>query len=106
MMSARIIPIAAGREVPPQHLGEPGRALWKSIQRDHEITDGAGLALLTRACECQDRLAQVREQLAADGLLVAGYKKQPRPHPLLAVEAETTRLQLAAIRALGLEVDG
>lgn len=104
-MSAKVVPIAAGREVPPQHLGAPGRGLWTSIQRDHDIADGAGLALLTRACECQDRLAQVRAQLAADGLLVPGYKKQPRPHPLLAVEAETVRLQLAAIRALGLEIE-
>ncbi len=104
-MNARVVPIAAGREVPPSHLGEPGRALWKSVQRDHDIVDGAGLALLARACECQDRLAQVRAQLAVDGMLVVGYKKQPRPHPLLAVESETVRLQLAAIRALGLEIE-
>lgn len=104
-MSAKVVPIAAGREVPPSHLGEHGLALWRAVQRDHEVTDGAGLALLARACECQDRLAQVRAQLAKDGLLVAGYKKQPRPHPLLAVESETARLQLAAIRALGLEIE-
>ena len=104
-MTARVVPIAAAREVPPCHLGEAGVALWRSIQRDHEVTDGAGLALLARACECADRLAQIRAQLAVDGLLTAGYKKQPRPHPLLAVEAETIRLQLAAIRALGLEID-
>lgn len=104
-MSASITPISAARDTAPVHLGEHGKRLWKSVQRDHDITDGAGLALLTRACECQDRLAQVRAQLATDGLLVAGYKKQPRPHPLLAVESETTRLQLAAIRALGLEID-
>jgi P27 family predicted phage terminase small subunit len=103
MPAPKVVPIATGREIPPAHLGDAGRALWRSIQRDHEIADGAGLALLARACECADRLAAVREQVAKDGLLVPGYKRQPRPHPLLSVEAEAIRLQLAALRALGLE---
>lgn len=106
MPAPKVVAIGAGREIPPGHLGEAGRALWRSIQRDHDIADGAGLALLARACECADRLVAVRAQIAEDGLCVPGYKRQPRPHPLLATEAEAIRLQLAALRALGLEPEG
>lgn len=103
MPAPKVVPIATGREIPPAHLGEAGRALWRSIQRDHEISDGAGLALLARAAEAMDRLAQVREQIARDGVVTRGYKGQPRGHPLLSVESDLVRVQLACLRQLGLE---
>ena len=102
--SANVTPIGKGRDVPPAHLGEHGRVLWRDVLRDHDIDDGAGRALLLRACEALDRLRQVQAQIAADGLTTPGYKKQPRPHPLLAVEAEQSRILLACFRGLNLDL--
>lgn len=102
-MAAKLVSITKGREIPPGHLGEAGRSLWASLRRDHEISDAAGLCLLARACEAQDRLAQVREQIARDGVVTRGYKGQPRGHPLLSVESDLVRVQLACLRQLGLE---
>jgi hypothetical protein len=44
-----------------------------------------------------ERLAEVDEQLSADGLVVAGSRRQLRQHPLLALEA---RLRLELSQAL------
>ena len=102
-MTATVTHIAAARDAAPAHLGEHGRRLWRDIITDHGIDDAGGRAMLLRACEALDRLRQVQVQIAADGLLVPGYRKQPRPHPLLAVEAEQTRIILACFRTLNLD---
>lgn len=104
MKSSNVTPIASRRDAAPAHLGESGRALWQDVLRDHEIDDGAGRALLLRACESLDRLRQVQAAIAEEGLSVPGYKRQPRPHPLLAVEVEQSRILLACFRGLNLDM--
>lgn len=103
-MAGAVVPIRAGKDTAPAHLGEHGRRLWREIIADHGIDDAAGRAMLLRAAEALDRLRQAQAQIAADGLLVPGYRKQPRPHPLLAVEAEQSRILLACFRALNLDL--
>ena len=50
----------------------------------------------------QDTLAAARAQVAADGMIVTGAQKQPRPHPLLAeIRALVTESRLTEIE-LGL----
>lgn len=102
-MSASITPISAARDTAPVHLGADGRRLWRDLIADHGIDDAAGRAMLLRACEALDRLRQVQAQIATDGLTVRGYRGQVRPHPLLATEAEQTRIILACFRTLNLD---
>lgn len=104
-MSATVTAIrAAGKDAAPAHLGEHGRRLWREIISDHSIDDAAGRVLVLRAAEAMDRLRQAQAQIAADGLTVRGYKGQVRPHPLLQVEAEQSRILLACFRALNLDL--
>lgn len=104
MRSATVTSLDAARAKAPPHLGEHGRVLWADVIRDHEVDDAAARALLLRACEALDRLRQVQAIIAEQGLTVAGYRKQPRPHPLLAVEAEQSRVLLACFRGLNLDL--
>lgn len=101
----KVVQIASAKGLAPGHLGEHGRALWLAVMADHQIDDGAGRALLARACEAMDRLRQVQAQIAADGLTTKGYKGQVKAHPLLQVEAEQGRAMMAAFRGLNLDLD-
>jgi hypothetical protein len=49
-------------------------------------------------------MRQAQEQIRKDGLVVKGYRGQPRPHPLLTVEAECHRGILACFRGLNLDL--
>lgn len=100
----KIVAIAAARDIAPAHLGDAGKRLWSEVRDDHAIDDAAGRALLLRACEALDRLRQAQAVIAAEGLTVPGYRKQPRPHPLLAIESEQSRILLACFRALNLDL--
>ncbi len=101
----------------PADLSEASAVLWPGLVADLEAA-GAGaevdLMLLADVLRARDRLAQVREILAAEGLTTTGSKGQTRPHPLLDVEASLRRevavgldrLQLSpARRTWALEVD-
>lgn len=104
MAAATVTAIRAGKDAAPAHLGEHGRRLWREIISDHGIDDAAGRCMLLRACEAMDRLRQAQAQIAADGLTVKGYRGQVRPHPLLTVEAEQSRIVLACFRGLNLDL--
>jgi P27 family predicted phage terminase small subunit len=90
---------------PPRHLGRPGRALWGAIQADFAIADAGGLALLIAACEARDRAEAAREEIAKAGMTFTDSKGNPRQHPLLVIERDSRAAMVAAIRALGLDVE-
>ncbi len=113
--------MATRREIavpdPPADLSGDSAALWPGLVADLEAA-GAGaevdLILAADVLRARDRLAQVREILASEGLTTTGSKGQTRPHPLLDVEASLRReiavgldrLQLSpARRTWVLEVD-
>jgi P27 family predicted phage terminase small subunit len=47
---------------------------------DRPATD---VAIVTRLCEGYDLRERMRQQLAADGFMVEGSKRQQRPHPIV-----------------------
>src|SRR5690554_5852798 len=91
---------------PPKTLGHDGRTLWTNLRNEYDISDSGSLAVLQSLCETVDRLNECRETIARDGLTVEGSGGQPRPHPLLQVEAESRRALLAHSRALRLDLSG
>src|SRR5262245_39029592 len=61
----------------PKHLGKEGRALYDELHRDLDV---AGVAILTRAAEALDRLADAQAEIGRDGALVEtnwGRKQHP-----------------------------
>lgn len=93
---------------PPADLDDEARRLFRRLAGDLRVQgDGAesDLLLLADALRMRARLAQVRAQLADDGPTVTGSKGQPRPHPLLAVEAGLARDLRASFAQLRLSPD-
>jgi len=97
---ARIMPRAPRYPPAPAHLGSESRHFWRQIVRAYEL-EVHHVALLERACEALDRLAEARRAIAADGITVAG-RSGPRAHPAVAIERDS-RLAFARLRELGLD---
>ena len=82
---------------PPDHLQASGCDLWTSTLSEWSLT-ATDLLLLTTACECADRLAQIHDALATDGIVLTDPSGRKRSHPLLAAEAQ---IQGVLLRAWG-----
>jgi phage terminase small subunit len=86
---------------PPSHLGESGTNLWKVTLQAWELED-CDMVVLVTACECLDRLADIRAALASDGIVVTDPSGRQRAHPLLASEAQVHGILLRAWKQLAL----
>ena len=87
----------------PPHLRDAGRELWRRVTTEFEVTDAAGQALLLVACESLDRQWQAREILEADGLVTTDRYGGVRAHPCIAIEKDSWRVLLSALRQLDLD---
>jgi hypothetical protein len=82
----------------PRDLGKPGRALWRWLQQNYEL---AGTEpLLRELCRLEDRLAEVRGVLAAEGIMPG--KLKGRRHPLADSEVKLSGQYMRVWRTLGL----
>lgn len=83
-----------------QRYGPAGKRLLRQVleqlKEDQLEPDAREEELLKQAAALADRLDQIRQTLASEGLTVATAKGGPRAHPLLAVERAT----VAAIQRL------
>jgi len=70
---------------PGRKLGKPGADLWRAVNAEYDVSDAGGVELLRQACEASDRLAQIKTQVARDGLTI-NTKSGLREHPLLKAE--------------------
>jgi hypothetical protein len=64
---------------------KPGADLWRAVNAEYDVSDAGGVELLMQACEASDRLAQIKTQVARDGLTIK-TKSGLREHPLLKAE--------------------
>ncbi len=82
----------------PSDLQPAGRKLWRELTKTFAFEPGetAGLAEL---CRIQDRLVQVRETLARDGMVVDGKR-----HPLADLEPKLSGQFRMLWRTLRLDV--
>lgn len=93
--------MAKPKSTAPEQLDKPEAELFSRIQSEYAITDAAGVALLTLACESSMCVRHCRERVAKDGLMT----DQGRSHPLLAVMRDAKNSFLACIRQLGLDTE-
>lgn len=82
-----------------------GRALWKALQAEYDITDAAGLVLLRTAAECRDLEVDATAEARRDGLVITDKYGQKRPHPCLSVARDARAHMLAAMKSLNLDVE-
>ena len=91
------------RRVAPRHLTPQTRAWWCGICREYEL-QSHHIKLLTLGAECLDRLGQVREILAREGLTsVTKSTGALHVHPLLKTEIELKTAFCRIMRELNLD---
>ena len=83
---------------PPKTLKKPGRELWKWLTSNYEMVGCEPLAV--ELCSIQDRLAEIREVLARDG--VQPGTDASKKHPLLDSEVKLSGQFMRIWRVLGL----
>ena len=88
-------------QTPPEHLRSAGRDLWSATLAAWSLTD-AELRTLQTACECCDRLQDIREAIDTDGACITDPSGRQRAHPLIASESATQGVLLRAWAMLGL----
>ena len=86
---------------PPVHLRASGCDLWASTLADWDLAD-SDLVVLTTACECADRLAEIRTAIDEDGVVITDPSGRVRSHPLLAAESQVHGILLRAWNQLDL----
>jgi len=79
----------------PEHIKDSGRKWLKTVLAEYEFT-GSELNLLFVAASCIDRLQEIREQIASEGLTVPDRFGQMKAHPLLSAERDN-RLVLSRL---------
>lgn len=88
---------------PPKHLSSAAKRLWRSLTAEFVIADAAGTAILTAALESYDWAAAAKVLLDRDGAFFMDRYKQPRAHPLAAVERDSRAQYHAGLKALNLD---
>lgn len=89
----------------PEHLRSEGAAFFESVAEEYEISDAAGLALLSRAAECVDRVAAAHNAIAEHGELVPDRYGGVKLNPACNLEKDARNGFLAALRALNLDLE-
>ena len=90
---------------PPAHLLKPGAALWREMVAEYGIMDPAGLALLTTAGECLDRMRAAQRAIKQHGEIVVDRYGAPKLNPACNLEKDARNGMMAAFRALNLDVE-
>lgn len=94
---------AETRPVPPDDLGDGGRAVWQAIHDELDegaMFDGRELELLHAACRLRDRLDELHAAVAEQGPTTPGSQGQTVAHPALSSIASLSaqfRLLLSAV---------
>ena len=88
----------------PRHLSAKGKAFFTEMVDEYSIADAGGIALLTRAAECVDRLAEAQTAIAKFGAIVKNQYGKPALNPATKLEKEARSDFLAAMRQLNLDI--
>jgi hypothetical protein len=102
-MAPRLKLIESTAGGPPRPLGQHGMALWRSIQDEYEITDAAGVELLTLACQALDRAESCRKQIDEDGELGQDQRRSRQGASVVAPRDRQQVFRRENLREVGLE---
>ena len=90
---------------PPKHLKQDGREFFKAVAQEYEIEDAAGLALLTTASECLDRMRAAQSAIAEHGEVIEDRYGGIKVHPACDLERTARAGFLQAVKALNLDLE-
>jgi P27 family predicted phage terminase small subunit len=89
----------------PRHLSEAARTLYGAVTASY-VLEPHHLAILTKALEAFDRAEAARVVIERDGILVTTRLGEVKPSPAVAIERDARTAFLAAIKQLGLDLEG
>jgi P27 family predicted phage terminase small subunit len=91
-----------GSHTPPPHLRAETKAWFDAVVGEY-VFEAHHVRLLVLACEAWDRCTEAREQLARDGLTVAGREGGTKTHPCVAIERDSRAAFASLVKVLGLD---
>ena len=89
----------------PKHLKPDGRKLYRDLVTEYGITDAAGLALVTTAAECLDRMRAAQAAIAEHGEVVTDRYGQVKVNPAAVLEKDSRAGMLSSLKALNLDLE-
>ena len=87
----------------PGHLRAAGAAFYRSMLAETDLGSADDLAVLTRACECLDRIAAAQVSIATHGEITVNQYNQPRLNPACTLEKQARDGFFSAMRMLNIE---
>ena len=99
-----LVPTIMSAVKPSRKLGKYGADLWSKVTDEYDMSDAAGVEMLTQACQALDRAEDLRTQIDSDGEVIktrAGLKAHPALRDELAARSFTCRI----LRQLGLSFE-
>jgi phage terminase small subunit len=93
------------RRKPPAHLGKAGAKLWRELVDEYSVADAAGVALITCAAECLDRMRAAQASIATDGEIVRDRYNAPKLNPACNLEKDARSGFVTALKALNLDLE-
>lgn len=86
-------------------LSNQARKLKKSLSKEYDISDEAGVLLLQTAMEAYDEFQDAKAIVDREGLTVRGDRGGIKAHPLLSVIRDSRGQFLMALKHLNLDIE-
>jgi hypothetical protein len=80
-------------------------SMISQIERDYDITDSAGIFILSKIRESQARLSEAMEILKKEGIVTVDRWGQSKVHPCVLIERDCRAAILAGIKQLNLDLE-
>lgn len=90
---------------PPRDLSLSAKKRWKALNHEYQISDSAGIQLLSEYCYAFDRAEAARAKIRDEGSVVLDRFGQKKEHPAVATERGAVQTMLNCLRALNLDVE-
>ena len=90
---------------PPKTLSAPTRELWKTIVREYDIGDQAGLIILRTACEAHDMMLAAQKLVDKHGVCIPDRFGVLKSNPATVVVRDSRAAFLRALRDLNLDLE-
>lgn len=81
------------------------KGFWRTVTKGWEL-EQHHVRLLQIACESWDRALEAREAVTRDGLTFSDRHGNVKAHPGVAIEVQSRKQFIAALREIGLDAKG
>ena len=95
-----VIEAEFGKPPTPRHLRPAGATFYRQMMTETDLASADNIAVLTRACECLDRIEAAQCSIAEHGEIFTDQYNKPRLNPAVGLEKTARDGFFAAMRML------